>query len=404
MKRLYYIIKKEMLEIYRDIQSFMILIIMPVVFILVMSLSMQALFQAHSNFKIHIYSVDYSRSPESKKFMGILKNLQNLSVTELDSGMSIDQLSRKLLAGDHKFAMTINSTFPSYAGNLGTGPEVRPVTMLIDPTMQMLTQLVVKNQIEMELSKMRLSAFLNKNAPLLAFAGINREALLRSVEGALKTMYVYKDRRDSIIPSAAQQSVPAWLVFSMYFLILPISTIFHTEKNNGTFQRLRSINIKSRYLIIGKIVSYYIISLVQVVSMLCVGRYLVPLLGGDTIQFGNSYPGLLLLSTCISLNAISYGLLISSAARSNIVANGVGIVLIIILSAIGGIMVPKFVMPKFLQQLSGISPLSWGMEGFLDLMLRNGGIPDIMPECALLLLTSAAMLAATGILIKKRII
>jgi ABC-type multidrug transport system permease subunit len=61
-------------------------------------------------------------------------------------------------------------------------------------------------------------------------------------------------------------------------------------------------------------------------------------------------------------------------------------------------------MPQYLQKLSNISPLSWGMEGFLDLMLRKGTIVDILPECALLLGTGCIMLVTTGLVLKKKIV
>lgn len=66
-------------------------------------------------------------------------------------------------------------------------------------------------------------------------------------------------------------------------------------------------------------------------------------------------------------------------------------------------MVPKFVMPAVMQNLTVISPLSWGLEGFLNIMLRNGGIADIAMECSLLVATSFMMLVITGIVLKKKI-
>jgi ABC-2 type transport system permease protein len=401
---LYHIIKKEILEIARDYISFMILIIMPVVFILVMSLSMQALFQTHSNFKIKMLVVDHDKSGQSKTFIENIKKIKNLSITLLDEKTTIEELSRAMLNSDNKFGLVINSTFSGYISDFNKGADTRPVTLLVEPTIQTLTRLVINNQMEMELSKYRLNTFFNRNAEMLSFAGIQKNNVIKSIEGAIQSIYVYKDKTQSIIPNAAQQSVPAWLVFSMYFLIIPISTIFHTEKNNGTLLRIRSINVKSGYLIVGKIFSYYLISMIQVVCMLAVGRYVVPLLGGDTIQFGSTYFGLFLIATCVAINAISYGLLMSVISKSISIASGTGIVLIIILSAIGGIMVPKFVMPAFMKSLSNLSPLSWGMEGFLDIMLRNGTLVDIMPECLLLIGTGCIMFVLTGIGLKRKII
>ncbi len=402
MKRLYYIVKKEILEMRRDFMSVMLLILMPMAFILIMSLAMQALFQSHPKFKIKILFVDYDSSQESKKFFSDLKGISNLSFKELRDRGPLAELPKKMAEEDCKFALVLDKGFSLYFKNIGGKAVPLPVTILIDPTIQTITQLVVKKEVEAGIVKLKIGTFLSRSEGMLSYAGIKKDDIMRAQDVEIQSNYVYENERDAITPSAAQQSVPAWLVFSMYFLVIPISTIFHTEKSNGTFLRLRSINVKSRYLIMGKLLSYYAVSLVQVVCMLSVGRFVLPLFGGDTVRFGNSVVSLFLIASCTGLNAISYGLLISVISKNSQMAASLGVMLNLILAAIGGIMVPKFVMPKLLQSLSHISPFSWGMEGFLDIMLRNGSIYDILPECLLLFSTGAIMLFATGFVLKKK--
>jgi ABC-2 type transport system permease protein len=61
-------------------------------------------------------------------------------------------------------------------------------------------------------------------------------------------------------------------------------------------------------------------------------------------------------------------------------------------------MVPKFVMPPFMQEFANVSPMSWGLEGFLDIFLRRGGIADVMSEViALTLFGLVSLLLAAGI-------
>jgi ABC-2 type transport system permease protein len=43
-------------------------------------------------------------------------------------------------------------------------------------------------------------------------------------------------------------------------------------------------------------------------------------------------------------------------------------------------------MPKFMQLLSNISPMNWGLNGFYDVFLRNSGFTEILPEITLLFL------------------
>ncbi len=403
MNRLYYIIKKELTELTRDIQTYVLLIVMPSAFILVMSLSMQALFQSNLNFTVNTIVADNSKSNESRRYIEALRKIENISITEPETSLTPEAVSGNVLSGRYKFGLVINPSFPQYVKDIKTGPDTIPVTLHIDPSMQTSVQIGLTQQMEQQLIILRLNTFYDKYAAVLAYAGFSRSNIVPSERGVIKTEYVYKDSSESIKPNAAQQSVPAWLVFSMYFITIPIAMVFHTEKSNGTYQRIRSINIRSYYLIAGKIVSYYIISMIQVVAMLCVGRYVVPLLGGDTIQFGNSYFGLFVIASFTAFNAISYGLLVSSFSKNTMMAGAMGSVLVIIFAAIGGIMVPKFIMPKNLQLLTNISPLSWGMEGFLDIMLRKGSLIDIIPECLLLLGAGLLMLCITGLILRKKI-
>jgi len=47
--------------------------------------------------------------------------------------------------------------------------------------------------------------------------------------------------------------------------------------------------------------------------------------------------------------------------------------------------VPVFTMPEIMKTISQISPLNWGLNGFYDILIRNGTFIDILPECAYLL-------------------
>ena len=56
-------------------------------------------------------------------------------------------------------------------------------------------------------------------------------------------------------------------------------------------------------------------------------------------------------------------------------------------------MVPRSIMPEALQHISRLSPMSWGLEGFLDILLREGGVQTIAPKA--LMLVGFALLSLT---------
>ncbi|MEN8180742.1 MAG: ABC transporter permease, partial [Pseudomonadota bacterium] len=192
-------------------------------------------------------------------------------------------------------------------------------------------------------------------------------------------------------PSSVQQSVPAWLIFSMFFVVIPISTTLLTEKQQGTLQRLRTFPAPGSYLLLGKLIPYFSINLIQTLLMLLVGIFVVPLLGGVGLQLHGKIWLLLPLAMSISLTAISFALLIATRASSTEQATTIGGISNLILAAVGGIMVPTYVMPEFMRTAAGFSPMNWGLEGFFSILLRNGDLGAVAPEIAKLLLLAGGL-------------
>jgi ABC-2 type transport system permease protein len=61
-------------------------------------------------------------------------------------------------------------------------------------------------------------------------------------------------------------------------------------------------------------------------------------------------------------------------------------------------------MPAAMQRIAELSPMAWGLDGFLDVLLRGGGISAVWPEVALLCgFGVAALLLAAWLLPRKTI-
>jgi ABC-2 type transport system permease protein len=118
---------------------------------------------------------------------------------------------------------------------------------------------------------------------------------------------------------------------------------------------------------------------------------------------GDSFSGLLLITIAVSFCSISFALLVASVAKTTEHATTIGGIFNIIFGALGGIMIPKFVMPEFMQTLAVLSPMSWGLDGFLDIFLRNGNMLDVIKESLLLFLIGFVMLSTTAVIVKKKL-
>jgi len=394
MTKIFYILKKEFLVMGRDVHALAVLFIMPVAFILIMSLAMRDLFETHALNQIRILVVNQDKGDQSRAFVETLDKLEAFALHHMDGDIGIDLIRHNMFQDDFKFALVIEKGF-SLAG--------RQMILLVKPSVNRQTYTILKNTLAANLAKTRIAYQLKGQEEMLGYAGIDIDKLMQPADTLIETRYVSKGKLKFKVPTSVQQSVPAWLVFSMFFVVIPLSNTFIAERNYGTLMRLQSMNISTGFLLAGKLLPFFIVNLIQVVLMILVGVFLVPLLGGDALTMGDSYGGLLLITTAVSFCSISFALLVASIAKTTEHATTIGGVFNIILGALGGIMIPKFVMPDFMQTLSVLSPMSWGLEGFLDIFLRNGNVLDVMKESLLLSLIGLVMFSATAFIIRKKL-
>ena len=394
MTKIFYILKKEFLVMGRDVHALAVLFIMPVAFILIMSLAMRDLFETHALNQIRILVVNQDKGNQSRAFVETLDKLGAFALHQMDGDIGFDLIRHNMFQDDFKFALVIEKGF-SLAG--------RQMILLVKPSVNRQTYTILKNTLAANLAKTRIAYQLKGQEEMLGYAGIDIDKLMQPADTLIETRYVSKGKLKFKVPTSVQQSVPAWLVFSMFFVVIPLSNTFIAERNYGTLMRLQSMNISTGFLLAGKLLPFFIVNLIQVVLMILVGVFLVPLLGGDALTMGDSYGGLLLITTAVSFCSISFALLVASIAKTTEHATTIGGVFNIILGALGGIMIPKFVMPDFMQTLSVLSPMSWGLEGFLDIFLRNGNVLDVMKESLLLSFIGLVMFSATAFIIRKKL-
>ena len=77
--------------------------------------------------------------------------------------------------------------------------------------------------------------------------------------------------------------------------------------------------------------------------------------------------------------------MIGTLASTEDQSNGFGAVSIIIFAALGGVWVPTFIMPHYLQVISLFSPLHWCIEGFYVLFLKHGNWNELAKPIYVLL-------------------
>lgn len=218
---------------------------------------------------------------------------------------------------------------------------------------------------------------------------------LQTADGGVQVRYLYELESGRPM-TAVQQSVPAWLVFGMFFVVIPIAGVLIQERNEGTLARLATLQVRPAAMLAGKLLAFAALNWIQLVFMLLVGAWLVPLLGGDALSLAVSPGWFVLMVLATSVAAVGLALLIASSTRNFEHAAALGGGLNVVLAAIAGVMVPRMLMPPELQVVSAWSPMGWALDGMQAVFLGTPQAADILPRAGLLFAFGLACLAWSG--------
>ncbi len=373
-------ILKEFWLLKRDIHALMVLFVMPSLFILIMSLAMRDAFSERSG--VHLKAMVYceENTTASRSFVSHLKTIKGF---EWIDTMPIQgsELPGQMVENEVLLGVMVHRGFNEAIHN-NKGSE-KYIAVLISPEATPIAKVLFETAVGSTAAKIAMVNQISSLNPWMT-AAEKEEALVDKV--MFQEHFLRGKNTTDVRPTSVQQSVPAWLIFSMFFIIIPISNTFVNERRLGTLARLAVMNVSIGNLLISKMIPYFVINQIQFVAMLLVGMFVVPRFGGDALVIGDNSGALLVVSSVLSFASISYALALASFVKTTDQAVTIGGVLNIIFAAIGGIMIPLFVMPEFMQKLALFSPMSWGLESFLALFLHDSVLVDIWKPLGALIL------------------
>lgn len=385
-------VTKETRLLLRDKEALLILFVMPMTFVLILSLAMQDTFQERAGARFPLLIVNQDDGHVASEVIKVFRRNDHFRTHVIAAPDPIPDeaaLRTDLRSGRYKFAILIPEATTANArrrlqqhlGSHRHASATDPVTLqfISDPTVRGDQRALVQAALNRALQGVELQMLAQQFAQLRAAA----PATAPEQPAATRVFAEVVDasaRPDAALPTSVQQNTPAWALLAMFFLVVPLSVALIKEQQLGSLIRLQSMGASASVLFAGKIVPYFVINQLQLVLILLEGVYLLPYFGGDALGLGDAPGAIAMLSASASLAAIGFGLLIASVARTPEQATTFGATSVLILAAIGGILVPKIVMPPAMQRLADVSPLSWGLEGFLDIFVRAGDIYSVVPE------------------------
>jgi ABC-2 type transport system permease protein len=176
----------------------------------------------------------------------------------------------------------------------------------------------------------------------------------------------------------------------MFFVVMPMAGALIQERVNGTIVRLAAAPAPAWTRLVGLLLVYALVCLAQLALVLIIGTTLLPALGSTTLELGQDPLALVVIAVSASLAAAGFGLAVGCAVRSYQQVSAFAPLAVVIAAALGGVMVPAYLMPHGLKAAGRLFPLSWGHEAFLAIMVRGAGLAEVLPLVGLLLAFAAA--------------
>jgi ABC-type multidrug transport system permease subunit len=371
---------KELKILWKDRTALALLFAMPLFFIIVMSFALEGVFESgQKNRPVTLLVVNQDSGPGSEKAMEELFKLEGLVFQPTLQGipLTLDRAEDLIKRKAYAMALVFNRDFSKKIQ--GDEKPDEAVYLIMDPAINQQLAAPIKGAIRGTLERIIQTARISQ---VLSIPGEDKNLELTSL-GKDAAPFVLKtipprEFKSNRFPTAVEQSVPAYTIFGVFFIIVTLASSFLKEKSDGTFLRILAAPLSSTSLLIGKLIPYYLVNLVQIALMFFVG---VVLFG---VKLG-SLPGLILVSLALALAANGLGLLIASLGKTEGQINGLSVLLVVTLAALGGMMVPTFIMPPVMRTLSLFTPHAWALAGYHDVMIRGLSFRAVLPETGMLL-------------------
>jgi ABC-2 type transport system permease protein len=392
MRQIAAIALKEFAILIKDREALALLFAMPVFFILVMSFALGGVFEAGTAARpIEVLLVNQDAGGVAGQIAEDLTCVEGLKIIRNINGSAITRrLAERLIMERSRplallFERDFSESVEQYAAS--DQAEAPRVLLITDPATN--RQLLAPVQAAIRALAERRVATARQirqiRAWIKAWGGPVPEALPgREGISGQKTPAVHMEilaprgASPTVRPSATEQNVPAYTIFGVFFIVLPLAAGFMREKQEGTFQRILAAPISKSALLLGKLLPYYLVNLVQIALMFTVGSVLFG------VHMGRA-EALIPVSLALAACANGLGLMVAALGRTEAQIGALGVFCAVVLSALGGMMVPAFVMPELMKTLSRLTPHAWALAGYHDVMLRGLGLASVWKETAVLL-------------------
>jgi ABC-2 type transport system permease protein len=318
----------------------------------------------------------------------LLRDFENSALFDLDNVSSDEQVMARIRKGNYRVGIIIP---PNYSENVLSGSQAPQIDLIIDGTQGTIAKTIVDgaNQIVLRHNQKLLS---NVLGPIPDGDGQNIDAsALNGV--ALRSKVLYNPKM-----SSAYYLVPAILAIVMHMLtILFTSFAIVRERESGTLEQLMVTPVRVTDLMLGKVLPYAFIGLLDMFLTLGVMIWFFH------ISITGSFWFLCLASCIFILCSLGIGLLISILCQTQVQAIQLTVAIFLPSLLLTGFVFPLEPMPWFIKVISYSLPLTYYLEIIRGIVIKGIGGTELWFQTGVILVMAVAMLSTSILRFNKQI-
>ena len=180
-------------------------------------------------------------------------------------------------------------------------------------------------------------------------------------------------------------------------MVMITSMAIVREREHGTLEQLIVTPMKSWELMLGKIIPYVFVGLVQAAVALMVGILVFDLpIRGNLVE-------LFLYTLLFIVASLSLGMLISNFSKTQMQAMQLSFFIILPSVLLSGFMFPREAMPEFFFQLGRLLPITFYLQIMRGIVLKGVGIAALWPQVLALVIYTSIVLSVSVVKFRKKL-
>lgn len=392
MKTLWYIAKKDLLQVLKDRSSFLLLLVVPLALIAVIGAAFGGFTNSSTQIAITVAVNNQDNGYVGKAVVDALKiDKSSLKVT-LNSYNSVDKVTQQVKDSNADAGVIIPAGTTDAL--IKTSTETKATNNLIKvyslPNSSDTRVTIVQNLVSSVINQLVSAQYAGSSAVSQVYKVCNipgNHCAQQTIDAATIAKSVGNASAVAVQNAQVQlltagqapktntfdQTVPGYAVFFALFGLNAVAATILQEKEDGTFRRLLIAPIQKYSLLGGKVLAQFILTLLQLAVLFTIGNLVFHL---DVA----SWPALILLLIGTSFATTGLGILLVSVIKTRRQLNPIVTLVTLITAAIGGAWWPLYLEPTWMQQIAKVGITAWAMEGLNAIMIYGKGFEAAVPD------------------------